>query len=97
MSTRKIHLRLARLPSGLASYPRVVLTRRPDPLAPHDAPLRLAARTRVRDWRALAAQGLGLDTVRSAITTATTTPSSSRSTSPSRAESRTSARSSPSG
>jgi acyl dehydratase len=30
VSTRTIHLRLPRLPSGLASYPRVVLTRRPD-------------------------------------------------------------------
>ncbi|HET9693629.1 MAG TPA: MaoC/PaaZ C-terminal domain-containing protein [Steroidobacteraceae bacterium] len=28
--SRKVHLRFARLPSGLASYPRVVLTRRPD-------------------------------------------------------------------
>ena len=30
MSNRKIHLRFPALPSGLASYPRVVLTRRPD-------------------------------------------------------------------
>ena len=30
MATRTIHLRLNRLPSGLACYPRVVLTRRPD-------------------------------------------------------------------
>jgi acyl dehydratase len=30
VSNRKVHLRFARLPSGLASYPRVVLTRRPD-------------------------------------------------------------------
>jgi hypothetical protein len=30
VTTRKIHLRFSRLPSGLASYPRVVLTRRPD-------------------------------------------------------------------
>ena len=38
MATRKIHLRLARLPSGLASYPRVVLTRRPDLLTVVDPP-----------------------------------------------------------
>jgi len=30
VSNRKIHLRFPALPSGLASYPRVVLTRRPD-------------------------------------------------------------------
>ena len=30
MSNRKIHLRFPTLPSGLASYPRVVLTRRPE-------------------------------------------------------------------
>jgi acyl dehydratase len=30
VSNRKVHLRFAKLPSGLASYPRVVLTRRPD-------------------------------------------------------------------
>jgi acyl dehydratase len=30
VSNRKIHLRFPTLPSGLASYPRVVLTRRPD-------------------------------------------------------------------
>jgi acyl dehydratase len=33
VSTRTIHLRFSSLPSGLASYPRVVLTRRPDILA----------------------------------------------------------------
>ena len=32
----RVHLRLARSPSGLASYPRVVLTRRPDVLAVTD-------------------------------------------------------------
>ncbi|HWJ07302.1 MAG TPA: MaoC/PaaZ C-terminal domain-containing protein [Steroidobacteraceae bacterium] len=38
MTSRKIHLRLSRLPSGLASYPRVVLTRRPDVLTVEDPP-----------------------------------------------------------
>jgi acyl dehydratase len=38
VATRKIHLRLARLPSGLASYPRVVLTRRPDVVTVVDPP-----------------------------------------------------------
>ena len=33
MTTRTIHLKLSKLPSGLASYPRVLLTRRPDILA----------------------------------------------------------------
>lgn len=38
MSNRKIHLRLAQLPSGLASYPRLVLTRRPDLLTVAEPP-----------------------------------------------------------
>ena len=33
MTTRTVHLKLSKLPSGLASYPRVLLTRRPDILA----------------------------------------------------------------
>ena len=38
MSNRKIHLRLAQLPSGLASFPRLVLTRRPDLLTVAEPP-----------------------------------------------------------
>ena len=33
MTNRTVHLKLSKLPSGLASYPRVLLTRRPDILA----------------------------------------------------------------
>ena len=33
MTTRTVHLKLSKRPSGLASYPRVLLTRRPDILA----------------------------------------------------------------
>lgn len=33
MASRTVHLKLAKLPSGLASYPRVLLTRRPDILS----------------------------------------------------------------
>jgi acyl dehydratase len=43
VSTRTIHLRLPRLPSGLASYPRVVLTKRPDVLSV-EAPVHLELR-----------------------------------------------------
>jgi acyl dehydratase len=38
VATRTIHLRLPRLPSGLASYPRVVLTRRPELLTVVEPP-----------------------------------------------------------
>jgi acyl dehydratase len=38
VTNRTIHLRYPRLPSGLASYPRVVLTRRPDLLAVDNPP-----------------------------------------------------------
>lgn len=38
MATRTIHLRFPRLPSGLACYPRVVLTRRPELLAAPEPP-----------------------------------------------------------
>ena len=38
MTDGKVQLRLARLPSGLASYPRVVRTRRPDLLTVSDPP-----------------------------------------------------------
>ena len=38
MATRTIHLRFPRLPSGLACYPRVVLTRRPDLLSVGEPP-----------------------------------------------------------
>jgi acyl dehydratase len=37
-TNRKVHLRFGRLPSGLSSYPRVVLTRRPDVLTVVDPP-----------------------------------------------------------
>jgi len=33
VTNRTVHLKLSKLPSGLASYPRVLLTRRPDILA----------------------------------------------------------------
>ena len=33
MTTRTVHLRLAKSPSTLATYPRVLLTRRPDLLS----------------------------------------------------------------
>ncbi len=38
MANRVIHVKLSHLPSGLASYPRVLLTRRPDILALEEPP-----------------------------------------------------------